>query len=147
MPIRIAPDRGTISDLPSGRTMMLTFDIRPALVDIRPGGAVADVMNGNRTKPSAVALALAPAACKHVVLAVGPLNDLAVLITPLPDGGVFQTVLRIPRENVGSTPGVRRRMALNRSRQKIIDESFVRGRAWLVRANYIKPGACGWRSS
>ena len=78
-----------------------------ALVDVRPGEGVGNSVDGDGAEPAAVAPGFIPAAGEHVVLAVGGLDDLAVPVAVFLHGGVFQPVLRVAREDVGGTPGLR----------------------------------------
>src|ERR1035437_7692946 len=130
---RLADDHGITLVRENQRRHIVPFAaliIRPGktLVYVRPDGLVADRLHGGRAAPSAMAPALIPATGKHMIFAVRPLDDLPVPITPVFHGAVFEAVLRITWENIGSAPHVCRQLTTNRCRQKVINPGLVGGR-------------------
>ena len=93
-----------------------------ALVHVGPKEGIGNSVDSNRAEPAAVAPGFIPTAGEHVVLAVGGFDDLAVPVAVFLDGGVFQAVLDVAREDVGRAPGVTKQLALRRSGEEIADE-------------------------
>ena len=78
-----------------------------SFVNIGTHGFVAHRMHGHGTAPSAMALALVPAAGKHMILAVRAFDDFSVPIAPLFHGRVFEAVMNVARADRGCAPGGR----------------------------------------
>jgi len=96
------------------------------LVNVRSGEFVADRVYGPRVPPFPVSLSLIPAAGEHVILAIGGLDDLPVPIVPLGHGRVLQTVLLVAGTDFGGSPCTLGKRTVDRHRQKIVDEGFLR---------------------
>ncbi len=105
--------------------------IRPeqAFFHVRPIQIVADGLDGNRATPTAVvALGSVPAAGKKMVFAIRPLDNLAVPIIILLDGGVFEAVLRVAWLHAGGAPSILGQVAtLDRRGLEVINQGFGSG--------------------